>query len=243
MKNGKGRGGRLGAVGLVVGLIVGGTVAFAGVTFAGTSPPTSVHTCTKVKHGVYSKTKITAGSSCPSGQFFQSWNNGSAAQAQIASLQAQNAALSKYKQLMADSIGDTPTISYAGVDFSNIDLPLYGLDVATFSGANFTNSFVTDDVTGTPSSWTSDDFTGANFTSAELGFGNYTSSNFTHANLTGANVTSATMTSSNFTDANLTSATFTGATMTSVTYSNTTCPNGTNSNMDGNTCAGQGGGL
>jgi len=70
----KSRSGRLTVIGLVMGLIVGGTLAFGGVTFAGTSPPTTISTCVKANHhGVYGKPKITTGTSCPTGQHYQAW--------------------------------------------------------------------------------------------------------------------------------------------------------------------------
>jgi hypothetical protein len=60
---------------VIVGLVAALALAYSGVTFAASSAPTSINTCTKVnKHGVYGKTKVTAASSCPAHQAFQTWN-------------------------------------------------------------------------------------------------------------------------------------------------------------------------
>src|ERR1700726_4587005 len=117
---------RLTVVGLVTGLIVGVTLGIAGIALAGNSPPTAINTCTSVNHhGVYGKTKVTTGSSCPGTKYFQTWNNGAAAQAEIASL-------AKYKQLMLDvHASQGTTVSYAGVDFSNAALPDGGTEGCT----------------------------------------------------------------------------------------------------------------
>jgi uncharacterized protein YjbI with pentapeptide repeats len=211
---------------VIVGLIVALVVSVSGVALAGNSPPSSINTCTSVNHhGVYGKTKVTTGASCRGTQFFQTWNNGSAAQQQIASL-------SKYKQLLLDSWNGSATTSYAGVDFSNMDLPVSGTRGGTFdfSSATFTNSELTDGQVsgGCGCVWTHSNFSGANFNAARLLYGAFGSDNFHVADFTGAD---------------LFGADFTGSLMTGVTYSNTTCPNGMNSNNVGFTCAGQGGGL
>ena len=228
---------RLSVVGLVIGLIVGGTLGIAGVALAGNSPPTNINTCTPVNHhGVYGKPKVVTGSSCPGTKYFQTWNNGSAAQSEINSLQAANTSLSKYKQLLIDSYNaNGPTTSYAGVDFSTMSMPVYGAngDGFNFSGANFTNASMTqgDGQTGW-GYWQNENFTAANFTGAQLYDGAFADSNFTNAN---------------FTNATMNSADFTGATMTGVIYSNTTCPNGSissdNTTPVAHSCIGQGGGL
>ncbi len=59
---------------VVLGLAAALALAYSGVTFAASSPPSSINTCTKVnKHGVYGKTKITAASSCSGKSAFQTW--------------------------------------------------------------------------------------------------------------------------------------------------------------------------
>jgi uncharacterized protein YjbI with pentapeptide repeats len=259
-------------VGLIVGLIVGLMLSVSGIALAGNSAPTSINTCTKVsKHGVYGKTKVTTGTSCPTRQYFQSWT-GSAATGEIASLQSQNAALSVYKTLLGDSENGAPSMSYANANFNDLSLPVAGLNGADFSGAVFTGAVfstgVLGDVVGGGSSWQNDNFTNSDFgvgfvpKPAVLAFGNFSGSNFTgaplvqafvpEANFTGANLffanfTNALIEGDNFTNANLSNANFTGATQvgqfSGPTFSNTTCPNGTNSNNDGGTCHGQGGGL
>ena len=272
---------RLSAVGMVMGLIVGGTLAFAGVTFAGTSPPTHINTCTKVnKHGVYGNPKVTTASSCTGTKFFQSWTGSSATgeiaslQSQVASLQSQNASLSVYQTLLKDSNSEalgrrsSPTISYANVNFNAMNLPVSGLNGGDFEFASFIGAALTDGVSGGSSSWQHDDFTGTVFGLSDepgfpaMAFGNFTDStfegaqlfqayavaaNFTGADLTAANLGNAIIDGANFTNANLAEANFSGAStvgeFSGVTYSNTICPNGTNSNGDGGTCHGQGGGL
>jgi len=213
---------RLPVVGLVVGVVVGGALAFAGVTFAGNAPPTSISTCVKANHhGIYGKPKLTTGVSCSGGAVFQTWSDAATVQKEIT-------ALSNYKQLLIDSNNSAPA-SFAGMDFSTMALPAEGVNEADFTGANFTDTWAQF------TNWGVDNFTRANFTGADLVSAVFFfADNFTNANLT---------------DADLTSASFVSANMTGVTYSNTTCPNGTNSGTpsvpgpDGDSCAGQGGGL
>jgi len=216
---------RLTVVGLVMGLIVGVTLGIAGVTFAASSPPTSINTCTKVnKHGVYGAPKVTTASSCSGTKLFQSWVS------------------SKYMQLMRDSAADHPTSSYANIDFSSMALPVAGLAGADFNGANFSRAILADGSLSN-NEWNNDDFNGANFSNARLNQGNFAAADFTGANLTDSYDAGSIFYGANFSNANLTGAYFVGATMTSAVYSNTTCPNGSNSTNDGGSCAGQGGGL
>jgi uncharacterized protein YjbI with pentapeptide repeats len=66
-------------------------------------------------------------------------------------------------------------------------------------------------------------------------------------NLSGADLSGALFRDDTLSDINLNSVqykiNFTGANVTGATWSNTQCPDGTNSNNDGNTCVGHGGGL
>lgn len=58
------------------------------------------------------------------------------------------------------------------------------------------------------------------------------------SDLTNANFSNADLSTAEFRNSDLTDADFTGATTTGITWVNTTCPDGTNSNSNGNTCAG-----
>jgi hypothetical protein len=62
---------------IIVGLIVALVMSVSGISLAGTSPPQTLNTCTKVnKHGVYGATKVVKGASCPGkagSQYFQQW--------------------------------------------------------------------------------------------------------------------------------------------------------------------------
>jgi uncharacterized protein YjbI with pentapeptide repeats len=233
---------RLTVVGLVMGLVVGGTLAFAGITFAASSPPTSINTCTKVnKHGVVGKTKVTTASSCSGKSIFQTWSDS-------ATVNQELAAASIYKQLLIDaSTSAGATVSYAGVNFTNMELPISGVIGCTsscspgglgdFTDTNFTNATLSYDFkppTPTCSStargggWIGDNFAGANLTHSYMACGLFESDIFAGAN---------------FTNANLEGSSFTGSTMGEAIYNNTICPNGTISNSDTGTCAGEGGGL
>lgn len=179
----KSRSGRLSVVGLVVGLIVGGTLAFAGVTFAGTSPPTSVNTCTPVNHhGVYGKPKVTTGTSCPGTKYFQAWAN-------VAYLNDM-----QYSSTRTD---------YTKVDWSGLEVP-ESSGGSNYSGDNFTNATLWQEE--------DNNFDGANFTGATfLADGGYIGG-FDSSNFNGANFTNAFFEPINGpSDFNFTSSTFVGA--------------------------------
>jgi uncharacterized protein YjbI with pentapeptide repeats len=61
--------------------------------------------------------------------------------------------------------------------------------------------------------------------------------------LANASIRNANMQGASITSANLTGADFTDSDTTNVTYLHTICPDGTNSDNNGATCAGHGGGL
>jgi uncharacterized protein YjbI with pentapeptide repeats len=205
---------RLGVVGLVMGLIVGGTVAFAGVALAGNSPPTSVNTCTRVNHhGVYGKPKVTNALSCPGTKLFQAWKD------------------ARYLDLM--NLHTSQTSDFTDLDLSGLVLPaLYSnplAPVSNFHGDNFTDSTLV--------GAEYDDFSAANFTGVYIvgdarQDGTYTGSNFDGANFTNARFFDWTGGASDF---QFTNSTFLGA-----IWSNTICPDQTDSNSDGSTCVGHG---
>ena len=64
-----------------------------------------------------------------------------------------------------------------------------------------------------------------------------------NANLELANLTNATLNATNLTKADLFGVNLSGATVSEVLWNNTTCPDGTNSDNNGGTCLGHGGGL
>ena len=64
-----------------------------------------------------------------------------------------------------------------------------------------------------------------------------------NSDLTGANLTGANLTNASLYNANLTNANLTGANVSGVQWQHTTCPDGTNSDNNGGTCVGHGGGL
>lgn len=72
---------------------------------------------------------------------------------------------------------------------------------------------------------------------------NLTGANLTRTALFSANLSGAQLKNANLTGAYLLFANLTGANLAAVTYSNTLCPDGTNSDFNGDTCAGHGGGL
>jgi hypothetical protein len=60
---------------VVVGLVVLLGLAYPTVTFAASgspTPPSTINTCTKVRNGLYGKTKVST--TCTAGQFAQSWS-------------------------------------------------------------------------------------------------------------------------------------------------------------------------
>lgn len=200
---------------VLVGMVVGGTLAFANGTFANT--PVTLHTCSKVRHGVFGTIKVSSTGSCNSKQALQAWVD------------------QKYEQIMIDGRPGVSraSISYAGMDFSNMSLPTGGISgseigdgIADFASANFTNGGL---FGGT---WDRDDFQGAVFNNADLANSTFSSDNFSDAV---------------FSNAHLGGANFTGSDMASVVYGNTICPNNTNSNANivngRQSCAGEGGGL
>lgn len=61
----------------IAGLVVLLGLAYPTVTFAVTgssTPPSNINTCTKVKSGLYGKTKVSASPICAAGQYAQSWS-------------------------------------------------------------------------------------------------------------------------------------------------------------------------
>jgi len=200
---------------VVAGLVIGGTLAVADVTFANT--PATLHTCTRVRHGVYGTIKVSSTGICNSKDALQTWVD------------------QKYQQIMIDGRPGfgMATTSYAGMDFSNMSLPAGGISgsdigdgIGDFAGTKFTNAGL---FGGT---WDRDTFQGAGFNNAVLSNSTFGSDNFSDADLS---------------NAHLTGADFTGSDMASVTYDNTVCPNGTNSKTNiisgQQSCAGEGGGL
>lgn len=133
-------------------------------------------------------------------------------------------------------------VSSAGITGSPAALPLGWCVVNGYLTGPYAN-LVNDDLSNAEACDLSfADLMGANLSYDRLpGTGG---ANFTNANLTGAVVvTSGALTDDNFTnanwtDGNLASVNTTGSIFTGVTWSNTTCPDGTNSDADGNTCAG-----
>jgi uncharacterized protein YjbI with pentapeptide repeats len=90
------------------------------------------------------------------------------------------------------------------------------------------------------------DWSGANLSGVRAAGASIQSVNFAGANITSADFSGAQINIVNFTNASLTAANFSGATFlnpSGVTYSNTTCPDSSNSDSNGGTCAGHGGGL
>lgn len=79
---------------------------------------------------------------------------------------------------------------------------------------------------------------GANLTGADLAGASLGPTNLNGANLTGANLGGADLNGGNFSNANLTGANLKGDVLIGVTFNNTTCPDRTNSDNDGDTCAG-----
>jgi uncharacterized protein YjbI with pentapeptide repeats len=190
-------------------------LAFADVTFANT--PATLHTCTRVRHGIYGTIKVSSTGTCNAKDVLQTWVD------------------QKYQQIMIDGRPgfETATTSYGGMDFSNMSLPAGGISgsdigdgIADFASANFTSAGL---FGGT---WDRDTFQSAEFNGAVLSNSTFGSDNFSDAD---------------FSNAHLNGADFTGSDMASVTYNNTVCPNGTNSktNIIGGlqSCAGEGGGL
>lgn len=145
---------------------------------------------------------------------------------------------------LTNSAGSTLTDSYqivvspksngvfSGANLSGLNYSNVNLSNLNISGSNMQNGV----------------FIGTNFQDSNLSGNNAPNANFTNANFTNANLAGSTFQGANFTGANLTGANLKGAnlknaTMTNVTWSNTICPDGSNSNNDGGTCVGKGGGL
>lgn len=99
---------------------------------------------------------------------------------------------------------------------------------------------------------------GCDLTGLDLSYGNLTGASLVRANLIGANLvgavviavdmSGASLIGANLTRANLIAANLTGADLsyanvTGVEWFGTTCPDGSNSDANGNTCLGHGGGL
>lgn len=113
-------------------------------------------------------------------------------------------------------------LNYSGADLSSLDISGSNMQNGIFNGTNFTGSSLA----------------GNNAPNASL-----QNANFTNANLSGATFQGSNFTGANFTGANLKGANFKSAIVTNVIWSNTVCPDGTNSNNDGGSCVGRGGGL
>jgi uncharacterized protein YjbI with pentapeptide repeats len=144
--------------------------------------------------------------------------------------------------------GDLEGSSLVGANFANVDFT-HGLFMnradahgVNFSGGSFGSTFFAQNV----------NFSGANFTNATFSASdpmqrvNLTGATFSQATFTGTQflpnstnrITGGDFSNAHFTNANLDGIEFLDAIFTGVTWSNTVCPDGTNSNNNGNTCAG-----
>jgi len=128
-----------------------------------------------------------------------------------------------------------PDAALAGCDFHGANLSNQNLSNANLSGANLSTA----------------DLSNANLNMANLSNANLNVASLFHATLVGSNLTGATvqsafgagadLTGADFTNADLTGAIFTSATGgDSAIWSNTTCPDGSNSDSNGGTCVGFG---
>jgi len=140
----------------------------------------------------------------------------------------------------------------SGANLSKAILNSTNLQNANVSGANLSAASLQQaNLTGvnlSGANLTGVNLSGANLTGANLTGVNLSGANLTGANLTGANLSGANLSNSNLSNVNLTGTNLKGANLKSVVitgiiWSNTTCPDNTNSNKDGGTCKGHGGGL
>jgi hypothetical protein len=206
------------ALGLTVGLVA----AWGGFAVVDAAPPASITTCTK---NSTSKTKVIASSLVAKCTYkgkgvAQTWSPTS----QLTAAQAQAATEARYHKLLHGTVNcGGATDDYHGIDLVGLYMPLC-ITNGNFAGANLSFViFVGTNATGT-------NFTGANFTQSYLSGANFLNANLTNANLTNAYIE----------DTILTGATTAGTNITGTNWANVTCPDLTNSNSNGNTCAGHG---
>ena len=131
--------------------------------------------------------------------------------------------------------GSTPGngCDFHGANFTSANLSGANLTDANLAAANFTTATLS-----------AANLSGANLSVASFFHGSLVSANLNGASLTNAYLAAADVTGADMTNADLTGANFGFATGTdSIVYSNTTCPDGSNSDANGGTCAGFGGGL
>ena len=83
-----------------------------------------------------------------------------------------------------------------------------------------------------------DNFNGARLNGANIGVDGGQTATMTGATFVNAQISNLDMTNRDLTNVNMTGATGTPGLWGTITWSNVTCPDGTNSNSNGNTCAG-----
>ncbi|MGZ4690960.1 MAG: pentapeptide repeat-containing protein [Acidimicrobiia bacterium] len=221
---------------VALGAVLGVVAAWGGFGLA-SGAEASIKTCKIVATG---KTKLIAGgfteAKCTKNGKGRvtTWDDRVTVTSQLAALAAakdaeKNAAIDATRDQYRAGLVNA---DLSGADLSTGDVTLNGADMrgANLSGANLTGA----------------ELIGADLTNANLTGTVLTSTDLTDSHLAGVDLSGRLLTA-NLTRANLTGVNLTGSIIagshTGVTYSNTTCPNGTNSNVHGGTCAGQGGGL
>ena len=123
--------------------------------------------------------------------------------------------------------------NFTGANFTSANFNSGNLSNANLTVANFTTA-----------SLLGANLSGANLSSADFSHASLANAILNGANLTGTHLAAADVAGDDLTNANLTGANFGFASGTdSLVYSNTTCPDGSNSDANGGTCAGFGGGL
>lgn len=202
-------------VGLVVGLAAGGTVLWAAIPNNVTGAITACYPTSGTNKGALRVINYQAGERCATGEAMLNLPT--------------RTFCSGYPHPGVDlSIpGSTPG---HGCNLSGASLIGFPLDGAKLANANLASTNLKNALLR------SANLSGANFTGGVIAFGKLQS-----ANLRGATLTNVNAGDTNFSGADLSGATgLSSAQLGGAVWSNTTCPDGTNSDNDGNTCAGHG---
>jgi hypothetical protein len=267
------------AVGLIAGLAVGGTFAYAAIPSANSGQISACYPTSGANKGALRVIDYDAGARCAAGEvlvnfqqngirFRGAWKAGAVYSVNDLVTDGGRAFVriltspffptgvvtsntQFWTPLSSAAVTSCSGYPHAGIDWSKSgSTPGNGCD---FNGANFTSA----NLSG--ANLTNANLSAANFTTATLSAANLSGANlavasFFHASLVAANlngaslvnafVAAADVTGADVTNADLTGANFGFATGTAtLVYSNTTCPDGSNSDANGGSCAGFGGGL
>lgn len=210
-----------------------------------------IHVCVNKSSGVMRI--VEASDTCRQGEYALSWNiqgqPGSPGPTGVPGLSAINGLpftcngcnLAPYASLFRGkdfSSAQIENSEFGGSDLTGIIFKGGYFLIDSFDNSNLTNadfSYIKD----VPSENILGSISNLNFHNANLTNANFSNSDFSYSNFTGSNLQNTNFSNTHFINCNFSGTKNTStANISGATWSNSTCPDGTNSDNNGNTCAG-----